>query len=66
MKEEEVEYVVTYILSAQVTEDSYAVFQHHLKCSPDTTLAAIVKWKESFGRNSKSISLSIGPLEILS
>ena len=59
------EYVATFTLSAQVTEDSYKVFQHHLKCTPETTLAEIFRWKANFGKGCTPISLNLETLETL-
>lgn len=58
-------FVATFTLSAQVTEDSYKVFAHHLECKPETTLAEILKWKDSFGKGVTGISLTITLLEQL-
>ena len=60
-----VEFVATFTLSAQVTEDSHRVMQHHLKCGPETTLADIFKWKDSLGKGVTSIHMTIDRLEAL-
>ena len=59
------EYAIIYALSAQVTEDSYKVFTHVLKCAPTTTLAEIFAWKERMGKGCTPISLHIETLETL-
>lgn len=59
-------FVATFTLSAQVTEDSYKVFQHHLECKPDSTLAEIFEWKDKFGKGCTPISLTLERLERLS
>mgnify|MGYP001573014687 CR=1 FL=1 len=58
-------FVAIFTLSAQVTEDSYKVFQHPLECGPGTTLAEIFKWKDAFGRGCTPISLTLERLEQL-
>ena len=56
-------FVATFTLAAQVTEDSYKVFQHHLECSPDTKLETIIRWRDSFGKGAAGISLTISKLD---
>lgn len=58
-------YVATYTVSSQVTEDSYRIFDNHLECTPETTLADILRWKDSLGRGCTPISLTITKLEQL-
>ena len=56
-------YVATVTLSAQVTEDSYRIFQHHLECGPDTTMLHVFKWRDGFGKGATIISLTLSTLE---
>ena len=57
--------IAVFTLSAQVTEDSYKIFQHFLKLKPDTTVAEILAWKDTFGKGCTPISLSLSTLEQL-
>lgn len=59
------EYVATYTLSAQVTEDNYRIMQSHLKCTPETTVAEIMAWVKEQGNGCTQISIALSELDAL-